>query len=94
MKQKFRNFFTDSDGRVVVGQWPNVPLIIWLGSALLNRVIESPGLSSALTFLAFSAGGYWAVLELARGDSPFRRTLGAVVLSVLAYGLVQQLLSL
>lgn len=93
MKHKLQDFFTDREDKVVLGQWPNVPLIIWLGSALLNRVIESPGLSSALTFLAFSAGGYWAVLELARGDSPFRRTLGAAVLSVLAYGLVQQLLT-
>ncbi len=92
MKQKIRDFFTDGDDKLVVGQWPNAPLIIWVGAALLNRFVSNSGLSSALTFLAFASGGYWATLELVHGDSPFRRTLGAIVLGVLAYGLIRQLL--
>lgn len=92
MKRQLRNFFTDREGRIVIGQWPNAPLIIWIGASLLNRFVSDPGVSNGLTFLAFASGGYWATLELLRGDSPFRRTVGAIALVLLVYGLVRQLL--
>ncbi|GHA73800.1 hypothetical protein [Cognatilysobacter bugurensis] len=74
-------FFRDRDGRVVIGQLPNVPLIGWLVLRVAAWLIP-PGHAERLCD-AFADGFMftWAYLELARGDSPFRRVLGAVVLA-------------
>lgn len=90
MKQKLRQFFTDSEGHIVIGQWPNAALIIWIGASLLNRLVSDEALSNGLTFLAFSAGGYWAALEILRGDSPFRRVVGVSILGALIYSIVRR----
>jgi hypothetical protein len=74
-------FFRDRDGHVVVAQPPNVPLIGWLVLRVAAWALP-PGFAERLCD-AFADGFMftWAYLELAHGDSPFRRTLGAVVLS-------------
>jgi hypothetical protein len=62
----FRNPGT---GRLVIAQWPNPPLWASLGATLLGW-----------TLVAFVALVVWSVLEIWKGESPFRRVLGAVVL--------------
>jgi hypothetical protein len=65
-----RWFFTDrTTGRWVVAQWPNLPLWAWIVATLLG-----------VHWLALAALVVWALLELARGASPFRRVLGAAAL--------------
>ena len=65
-----RWFFTDrTTGRWVVAQWPNLPLWVWIGGTLLQ-----------LRWVALAGLVLWALLELWRGQSPFRRALGAAAL--------------
>ena len=65
-----RWFFTDrTTNRVVVAQWPNWPLWLWLAATVLH-----------LHWVAFAALVVWALMELRSGASPFRRVLGAGVL--------------
>jgi len=67
----FRNPTT---GEVVIAQPPNAPAVLFTTAALLDRLRPNPVTRAvALTSLA-----WWSVGEIAAGDSPFRRVLGAV----------------
>ena len=78
-----RWFFTDrTTGRVVVAQWPNAPLWLWIVATIAWRLT---GLAW-LTWPARAGLLVWALLELTRGNSPFRRVLGAVVTAGLVLG--------
>lgn len=70
----FRNPET---GRIVIAQWPNAPLWAYLAATLLRW-----------SLVAYVALAIWAVLEIVKGESPFRRVLGAVVLVTATTGRV------
>lgn len=68
-------------GEVVVAQFPNVPLWTFLAATAVRLVLSPDGLfGSAVTAVGTASLAVWAVMELGRGDSPFRRALGGVVL--------------
>ena len=76
-------------GRIVVAQWPNIALGVWLVASAVGAVLDpGGGWGSALRWVARLALGWWAVDEVVRGVNPWRRVLGAVVLG----GLVGALL--
>jgi hypothetical protein len=85
LMRAFDWFFRDRrTGRIVVGQWPNLPL--WLfgvaaGAALLAAG-STVGFWSDLSARAFLF--WWAADELLRGVNPWRRCLGGAVLIGLA----------
>jgi len=67
-------------GRIVVAQWPNIALAVWLGASAARAFLDpSRRWGAALWLVATLALGWWAVDEIARGVNPWRRTLGAVV---------------
>lgn len=74
-----RRFFEDAHGRIVLWQWPNLPLWIWVAASVGTRVLSGTPRDVA-SLVAFGALFTWAWLELSAGVSPFRRSLGAVVL--------------
>lgn len=76
------------DGRYVVGQFPNVPLIVFAVAAAL-RWLWAPGGTPGVVLDVVASGAlvWWAVDELLRGVNPFRRLLGAGVLTFVAVGL-------
>lgn len=84
-------FFTDPDtGRWAVVQWPNLPLITFLVATGV-RVLRHPE-GTAGTAVAVIGGAAllgWSGLEIARGDSPFRRVLGAAVLAMTVAGILR-----
>ena len=85
-------FFTDRDsGELAIAQRPNAPLAVFLGVTLV-RVLLHPdgGAGAAITVIGAVALVVWAALEIALGDSPFRRVLGAVVLIVTVAGFVRR----
>ena len=74
-------FFRDRDGHLVVWQWPNLPLWLWIGATALRLLLHpTGGFRTALDVVGTAALVIWSVLEIASGASPFRRVLGAVVL--------------
>src|SRR5436190_2175007 len=74
----FRNPTTND---VVIAQWPNLPLAIFLAATLVRTLFSPEGSLATVASIAASVGlVWWAVDEIARGESPFRRLLGAVVL--------------
>lgn len=82
MHPRIRRFLSDRHGRVVVAQWPNLPLMAWVAFALASRV-STARWAAYFDFLSGAALVTWAYLEIRYGDSPFRRVLGGVVLAAL-----------
>lgn len=78
-------FFTDKQGRVVIVQAPNVPIIVWFLSSIAAK-LTSGGVSENFQLLSFVALISWAALEIFWGDSYFRRVLGLVVLAFTIFG--------
>jgi hypothetical protein len=78
----FRNRLT---GEVTIAQWPNAPLLVFLGAWALDQILDPSGwFGSALGIVATGALAVWALDELLRGVNPWRRLLGFGVLCLLA----------
>jgi hypothetical protein len=67
-------------GRLVVAQFPNLSLWLFLAARGAQLILESLGwaqaLWSPLQWIGTLALAWWALDELARGVNPFRRLLG------------------
>ena len=83
-----RWMFADrTTGQIVIGQWPNVPLWIFLAAWLTNLLIHPTGtIGRVVTIVAAAALTVWALDELIRGVCPWRRILGGIVLAVEVVG--------
>jgi hypothetical protein len=72
-------------GRIVVAQFPNIPLAVWLAATAARWLIDPVGhWRTALSVVGTVALAVWAIDEVARGVNPWRRSLGLVVLGALA----------
>jgi hypothetical protein len=86
-------FFRDKrSGRIVVGQWPNLPLWLFAATRLVAMLTEAPVRNWAWP-LSEAALLCWAGDELARGVNPWRRCLGAGILIWMAYGWTSRIVS-
>jgi hypothetical protein len=87
-----RFFRNPETGKVAVVQVPNLPLVLFLALRGLQLVLSPDGwVADALHWGGTAALTWWSVDEVARGASPFRRVLGALVL---AYVVVSSVLRL
>jgi hypothetical protein len=76
-------------GDVVIFQWPNVPLIVFLVTSAAKRFLRPHGgIGTALTVVAVASLLWWAGDEVLRGVNPFRRLLGGAVILVTLAGLL------
>ena len=76
-------------GRLVVVQWPNVALWIFLAASGIKRVASPQGaVGVAVAVVALVALMWWALSEILHGVNPFRRGLGGVVVAFTVAGLV------
>lgn len=71
-----------STGGLVIAQAPNLPLWIFISATAVRLLLRPDGAAATLTSIV-SRGAlvWWAVDEIVRGDSRFRRVLGGVVLA-------------
>lgn len=74
-------WFRSSDGRLTLWQLPNAALCVWLVALVLGRFDLSATHTTAVDGVRHGALLVWALDEVARGASPFRRILGVVVLA-------------
>lgn len=75
-------FFRNPDtGEVVVAQWPNLPLWVFLAATAVRLLFHPDGTAgTVVSVVSTTALVVWALIEIAVGSSPFRRVLGALVL--------------
>lgn len=87
-------FFRNPDtGRIVIAQWPNLPLWIYLGAVVVRTMFSPEGRVDTVVSAVGAVGlAWWAIDEVLRGESPFRRVLGGVVLAMLVVGLAGRVL--
>ena len=79
-------FFRDPrSGRIVIGQFPNAPLWVFVAAAAVEGLVQPTGTAGTIVHLV-KVGGLlvWAGDEVLRGVNPWRRCLGAGVLIYLA----------
>jgi hypothetical protein len=78
--------FRDREGNVVLGQFPNLPIVGWLVCVVASRVVAAgdtrTGLQSVATAFLFT----WAFLEITKGVNYFRRFLGAAAMAAIVFG--------
>lgn len=83
----FRDRRTD---RVVIGQFPNLPMWIamaFFGARWAVEAADGPSEVRSVLDWGFAAAiVWWAVLEIVQGVNPWRRGLGAVVLLMVVVG--------
>ncbi len=91
-------FFRDrATGRIVIGQWPNLPLWLFGAASALGWIVAASGwpapgwLSVGLEVAARVTLAWWALDELLRGVNPWRRVLGGAVLLFLLVRIVRGL---
>ena len=81
-------FHDRTTGKIVIAQFPNIPLIAWLVATAL-AVVTTGTVHTILGYTATVALLVWAGDELLRGVNPFRRMLGAAVLAWEAFSLIR-----
>lgn len=74
-----RNFFRNKDGKLVIWQFPNPPLLIGLAFGLIAKIAQAGMLHTGSQATSTAAFFTWSYLELRYGESTFRRVLGAFV---------------
>ncbi len=74
-------WFRSSDGHLTLWQWPNPALCVWLVTVVLGWFQLSVSHADAVAGIRHGALLVWALDEVVRGASPFRRTLGAAILA-------------
>ena len=88
----FSRFFRNAEtGEVVVAQAPNLPLWVFIVATALRIIWHPDGVSgTVISIVGTVALVVWAALEIASGESPFRRVLGGAVLLVVLAGLLMR----
>lgn len=76
----FDRTFRDSEGKFALAQMPNLPLLVWVATSLLQLLLTSGKIHTAIDLIAFGSLFTWAWQELFQGVNYFRRALGFVVL--------------
>jgi hypothetical protein len=90
VQRAFDWLFRDREtGKIVIWQWPNAPLIVFLVASVAKRAFHPHGsMGTVLTAVTVASLVWWAGDEVLRGVNPFRRLLGGAVLVVTAAGLL------
>ncbi len=79
-------FWLDKQGRLSVWQKPNIFLTAWLVTLLIQIALgASNSVSNIARIIGTVSIAIWALLEVIKGVSYFRQTLGACVLVLMAF---------
>ncbi len=92
-QELFDWFFRDRrSGRIVVAQFPNLALGLWLGTIVLRQFVEAGTTArDILDWAGWLALGWWSVDELLRGLNPWRRLLGLAGCAVVVVGIATRI---
>jgi hypothetical protein len=82
----FDKTFRDNEGKIVIAQMPNLPIIVWITASLLGLIFTTGKINTGLDLVAFGSSFTWAWEELFQGVNYFRRALGLwVLIGVIAF---------
>ena len=82
-------FRDPSTGKLAIIQMPNLSLAVFVVLSVARSIVHPHGAAgTAVSVVAGAALIGWAIDEIVRGNSRFRRALGAVVLIAFAISLI------
>lgn len=81
----FDRVFKDSEGNLVLWQYPNLALLTWLVLRATSMFVHSVHLKSSLSDISQLFLFAWAYLETTTGVNLFRKSLGVAVLSIIIF---------
>ena len=76
----FDRTFRDSEGKIVLAQPPNPPILVWGAVSLLQLIWTNGKIYAGLDLIAFGCLFTWAWREVFQGVNYFRRAIGLGVL--------------
>jgi hypothetical protein len=79
MKKTLEKVCKDKNGKWTIVQTPNIPITVWLVCVVASKLAEGE-ISRNISTVGTLFLSIWAYLEIAYGDSIFRKILGLVVL--------------
>lgn len=71
----------DKHGKIVIWQFPNAPLIGWMGFKLMRYLPMTTPLKNGRLFISTAFLFTWAYLEITSGVNYLRRIIGVVVMA-------------
>ena len=80
LTSKVKEFCSNKDGAFVLAQAPNVPIAGWIGFKLASMLPVNSRLQDGFGNIATAFLFTWAYLEIAEGESNFRKLLGTLVM--------------
>lgn len=80
-------FFKDKNGKIVIFQSPNKPIITAFLIWILNLIVY-PNFVFILNLLFYMSLTYWAYLEIRFGVNGFRKSLGWFVIIYISLQLI------
>jgi hypothetical protein len=85
----FNQVFRDDEGKIVLGQSPNLLIIVWITATLLKMIFATGKINTGLEVVAFGTLFTWAWEELFQGVNYFRKALGFIVIISLIVSKIQ-----
>ena len=86
MKRTFWDkFWRDEHGNDVIWQRPNKLLLLWAACALITLFLRGSTLEDIISWIGLIAIILWALLEAMWGVNYFRRSIGLMVLIIIAF---------
>jgi len=76
----FDLIFRTREGKIVIGQMPNLPVLVGLFSTLLLFILPGSKIQTVVALVAFGTLFTWAWQEIFEGVNYFRRALGLISL--------------
>ena len=82
-------FRSRETGRIVIAQFPNPSLGIFLATVVVRRVLDpTDRAGQVVSAVSLTALVWWSLDEIIRGVNPWRRILGGTVLTATVIGLL------
>ena len=73
----------DRNNKVVIWQFPNLPIAGWLLCMIAAYLMPQGSVQLGLASISTAFLIVWSYLEITQGVNYFRKTLGAVILSLI-----------
>ena len=77
-------FFYDSNNNLVLFQWPNITLSLWILFTILAK-LSTASMQDTFSLVASISLTIWAIIEVTTGVNYFRRMLGLTILVYIIY---------
>ena len=86
-KSKFSKFLQNSffskEGKLVIIQCPNLPLLLWFITMIISNLLKEGEVKSVFSWISLASLIIWSILEIIFGVNYFRRCLGLLILAMI-----------